>query len=150
MRKWISMFRQGHAILTVANRNRKDRVTRILLASHSIICKSPMAEILMRNLSERAAMWLLFYISAAATSREAIGNPSYHPARRKPENHGSFCAGHATRQMTICNYADCDLLIGMCQVNVLNMRHIFCGDPLEITRHLVEYAGRPVQEVADS
>lgn len=108
-----------------------------------------MAEIVMRNLSERAAMGLLFYISAAATSREAIGNPSYHPARRKPENHGSSCAGHATRQMTICNYADCDLLIGMDQANVCNMRRIFCSDPAEKIHLLMGYAGQLDQEIAD-
>ena len=149
MSKQISLFRQAQAILTVTNRNRRGRGTRILLASHSIICKRPMVVFVMRNLAEKSAMGKSFYISAAATSREAIGNPVSPPAHRKPAEQGNSCEGHAAQQMTICNYADCDLLIGMDQANVRNMRHIFCGDPAERIRHLAEYAGRLAQEVAD-
>ena len=149
MKKWISLFRQARAILTVTNRNRRGRVTRILLASHSIICKSPMAEIVMRNLAEKSAMGKSFYISAAATSREAIGDPSYPPAHRKSAEHGNSCEGHAAQQMTICNYADCDLLIGMDQTNVRNIRLVFCSNPEKKHYLLMEYAGQPGQEVAD-
>lgn len=126
-------------------------MTRIFLASLSIICKSPMAEIVMRNLAEKSAMGKSFYISAAATSREAIGDPSYPPARRKLEDYGSFCAGHAARQMTICNYADCDLLIGMSQVNVLNIVIFSAATQRRISFYylLMEYAGQSGQGVTN-
>ena len=108
-----------------------------------------MVVFVMRNLAEKSAMGKSFYISAAATSREAIGNPDYPPAHRKSAEQGNSCEGHAAQQMTICNYADCDLLIGMDQANVRNMRRIFCCDPAERIRHLAEYAGRLAQEEAD-
>ena len=124
-------------------------MTRILFVCHGNICRSPMAEYVMKNLVKKAAMGHLFHIASAATSREEIGNPVYPPAQKKLAEHGISCTGHAARQLTSCDYAEYDLLIGMDQANVHNMRRIFCGDPAEKIHLLMEYAGQPGQEVAD-
>lgn len=108
-----------------------------------------MAEYVMKNLVEKAAMEHSFYIASAATSREEIGNPVYPPAQRKLEEHGISCPGHVARQLTSRDYADYNLLIGMDQANIRNMGRIFCGDPAENIHLWMEYAGRPGQEVAD-
>ena len=124
-------------------------MTRILFVCHGNICRSPMAEYVMKDQVKKAAMEHLFLISSAATSREEIGNPIYPPAQRKLAEHAISCTGHAARQLTSRDYTDYDLLIGMDQANVRNMRRIFCCDPAERIRHLAEYAGRLAQEVAD-
>ena len=103
----------------------------------------------MKDLAKKAGLASQFHIESAATSREELGNPVYPPAQKKLAEHGISCTGHAARQLTSCDYADYDLLIGMDQANVHNMRRIFCGDPAEKIHLLMEYAGQPGQEVAD-
>lgn len=122
---------------------------RILSVSHGIICKSPMAEFVIRNLTEKGGMEYSFHVASATVKREEIGNLVYPSAQKKLAVRGISCAGHVARQLTSGDYAEYDLLIGMDQANVRNMRRIFCGDPEEKIHLLMEYAGQPGQEVAD-
>lgn len=117
--------------------------------SHGIICKSPTAEFVIRNLTEKGGMEYSFHVASAAIEREEIGNPVYPPAQKKLAEHGISCAGHAARQLTSCDYAEYDLLIGMDQANVCNMRRIFCSDLAEKIHLLMGYAGQLGQEIAD-
>ena len=122
---------------------------RILFVCHGNICRSPMAEFVMKDLVRKAGVDTQFQIASAATSTEEIGNPVYPPARRKLAEHGISCAGKTARQLTRADYGAYDLLIGMDQANLRNMRRI-CGGDLEGKIHLLlEYADRPGQEVAD-
>ena len=108
-----------------------------------------MAEFVMKDLVRKAGLENQFQIASAATSTEEIGNPVYPPARRKLAEHGISCAGKTARQLTRADYGAYDLLIGMDQANLRNMRRI-CGGDLEGKIHLLlEYADRPGQEVAD-
>lgn len=108
-----------------------------------------MAEFVMKDLVRKAGVDTQFQIASAATSTEEIGNPVYPPARRKLAEHGISCAGKTARQLTRADYGAYDLLIGMDQANLRNMRRI-CGGDLEGKIHLLlEYADRPGQEVAD-
>ena len=66
-------------------------MTRVLFICHGNICRSPMAEFVMRDLAEKAGLSAQFEIASAATSTEEIGNPVYPPARRKLAEHGIFC-----------------------------------------------------------
>ena len=86
---------------------------RILFVCHGNICRSPMAEYVMKDLVKKAGLEDQFQIASAATSREEIGNPVYSPARRKLAEHGISCDGHAARQLTSADYEKYDLLIGM-------------------------------------
>ena len=89
-----------------------------------------MAEFVMKDLVEKAGREAEFYIESAATSTEEIGNPVYPPARRKLAEHGIGCAGKTARQMTRGDYQRFDMIIGMDQWNLRNMRRI-CGDDPE-------------------
>ena len=124
-------------------------MTNILFICHGNICRSPMAEFVMKDLVEKAGLASQFRIASAATSREEIGNPVYPPARRKLAEHGIGCAGHAARQITVRDYQDYDLLIAMDSANLRNLRRFYGGDPAGKIHMLLEYAGRPGEEVAD-
>lgn len=121
---------------------------RILFVCHGNICRSPMAEYVMKDLVKKAGLAAQFHIESAATSTEEIGNPVYPPARRKLAEHGISCAGHAAHQLTREDYDRWDLLIGMDGANLRNMRRICGGDPAGKLRLLLDCAGRS-GEVAD-
>ena len=115
---------------------------KILFVCHGNICRSPMAEYVMKDLVKKAGLEDQFQIASAATSREEIGNPVYPPARRKLAEHGISCAGHAARQLRGSDAEEYDLLIGMDEANLRNMRRI-CGGSFNEKMHLLmEYAGR--------
>ena len=101
---------------------------KLLFVCHGNICRSPMAEFVMKDLVKKAGLEFQFHIESAATSREAIGNPVYPPARRKLAEHGISCEGHAARQLTNQDYEEYDLLIGMDQADLRSMYHICGGD----------------------
>ena len=124
-------------------------MAKILFVCHGNICRSPMAEFVMKDLVKKAGREAEFEIASAATSTEEIGNPVYPPARRELAAHGIGCAGHAARQLQQADYDPYDLLIGMDGANVRNMRRMCGGDPDGKIRLLLDFAGRPGQEVAD-
>ncbi len=107
-----------------------------------------MAEFVMKDLVKKAGLETQFHIESAATSAEEIGSPVYPPARRKLAEHGIGCAGHAARQLVPADYGQYDLLIGMDQANLRNMRRVCGGDPKGKLHLLLEYTSSP-GEVAD-
>jgi len=107
-----------------------------------------MAEFVMKDLVAKAARQDDFYIESAATSTEEIGNPVYPPARRKLAEHGIGCAGKTARQLTRADYDRFDLLVGMDDWNIRNMRRMCGGDPEEKIVKLMDYTNRP-GDVAD-
>ena len=121
---------------------------RILFVCHGNICRSPMAEFVMKDLVKQAGLENRFYIESAATSTEEIGNPVYPPARRKLAEHGIDCAGKTARRLTNSDYDRYDLLIGMDRANLRNMHRICGGDPGGKLRLLMDYTDRP-GDVAD-
>ncbi len=116
---------------------------RILFVCHGNICRSPMAEFVMKDLVEKAGLEDSFLIESAATSTEEIGNSVYPPARRKLAEHGISCEGKTARQMTRSDYNRYDLLIGMDSWNIRNMRNICGGDPEGKITMLMDYTSRP-------
>ena len=116
---------------------------RILFVCHGNICRSPMAEFVMKDLVRREGLSERFEIASAATSTEEIGNPVYPPARRKLAEHGISCRGKTARQLQRRDYARWDLLIGMDAANLRNMRRICGGDPEGKLRLMLDYTDRP-------
>ena len=116
---------------------------RILFVCHGNICRSPMAEFVMKDLVAREGLASQFVIESAATSTEELGNPVYPPARRKLAEHGISCAGKTARQMRREDYDRFDLLIGMDWANLRNMRRICGGDPDGKLHLLLDYTDRP-------
>ncbi len=115
---------------------------RILFVCHGNICRSPMAEFVMKELVSQAGREDDFYIESAATSTEEIGNEVYPPARRKLAEHGIGCKGKTARQMTRRDYDRFDLLIGMDAWNIRNMTRISGGDPEGKIRMLMDFTDR--------
>ena len=115
---------------------------RILFVCHGNICRSPMAEFVMKDLVKKAGVEREFSIASAATSTEEIGCPVYPPARRKLAEHGIGCAGHAARQLTAADYGRWDYLVGMDGANLRNMRRICGGDPEEKISLLLDWTDR--------
>lgn len=118
-------------------------MVKILFICYGNICRSPMAEYVMKKLVSDAGLSDSYEISSAATSTEEIGNPVYPPARRKLAEHGITCEGHSARQMTRADYDRYDLLIGMDRENMDSMRRICGGDPTGKQHLLMDYTDRP-------
>ena len=125
---------------------------KVLFVCHGNICRSPMAEFVMKKLVRDEGLEDQFYIESAATSTEEIwngkGNPVYPPARRKLAEHGISCAGKEARQTTRRDYARFDYLIGMDAANIRNMNRMYGGDPERKISMLLTHAGIS-RDVAD-
>ena len=121
---------------------------KILFVCHGNICRSPMAEFVMKDLVKKVGLEKEFLIESAATSREEIGNPVYPPARQKLAEHGIDCSGKTARQLQNDDYEEYDLLIGMDRANLRNMYRICGGDFDEKMHLLMDFTNRP-GEVAD-
>ncbi len=121
---------------------------KILFVCHGNICRSPMAEFVMKDLVDKAGLSNHFLIDSAATSTEEIGNGVYPPARRMLSKHNISCAGKTARQIRKSDYENRDLIIGMDSYNIRNMIRMFGGDPDNKIHLLMDYTSRP-GEVAD-
>lgn len=123
-------------------------MVKILFVCHGNICRSPMAEFMMKDLVKKEGLEDRFLIESAAVSREEIGNPVYPPAREMLARHGISCAGKRARQMTLRDYEEYDLLIAMDRSNLTRMERI-CGRDTQGKIHLMmDFTSRP-GEVAD-
>ena len=115
---------------------------KVLFVCHGNICRSPMAEFVMKDLVHKAGLDNQFYIESAATSTEEIGNEVYPPAKRKLAEHDISCKGKTARQMTRNDYQRFDLLIGMDDWNIRNMTRIAGGDPENKIPKRLDYTTR--------
>lgn len=122
---------------------------RILFVCHGNICRSTMAQFVFRHLACQQGREQEFYIDSAATSTEEIGNPVHPGTRRKLAQECIPCGGHRARQLRREEYDQFDLLIGMDDANLRNMRRMLGGDPEGKIRGLLDYAGRPGESIAD-
>ena len=121
---------------------------KVLFCCHGNICRSPMAEFVMKDLVKKAGREWEFEIASAATSTEEIGNPVYPPARRKLAEHGISCAGKTARQLRRDDYDKWDYIVGMDSANLRNMRRICGGDPEGKISLLMDWTSHP-GDVAD-
>ena len=124
-------------------------MTKILFVCHGNICRSPMAEFILKDMVTRAGIERDFEIASAATSAEELGNPVYPPAQRKLASHGIDCAGKTARRIREEDYDAWDLLIGFDAANLRNMERRFGGDPQRKLRLLTEYTERPGANIDD-
>ena len=121
---------------------------RILFVCHGNICRSPMAEFVMKDLVLKSGRSGEFFIESAATSTEELGNPVYPPARRVLAAHGIDCTGKYARQLTAGDYERFDHIICMDNANIRNATRILGNDPDGKITRLLDHTGRP-GEVAD-
>lgn len=125
---------------------------KIMFVCHGNICRSPMAEFILKDMAEKAGKADAFVIASSATSTEEIwngvGNPVYPPAAAELAKHGIFCEGKRAVQLQKSDYENYDLFIGMDNANIRNMHRILGGDPAGKIRKLMDHTARG-GEVAD-
>ncbi len=104
----------------------KDRIakTKILFVCHGNICRSPMAEFVMKDLLQKSHREHLFHIESAATSTEEIGNPIYPPAQGILREHGIFPYGKTARQITRSDFESFDHIVLMDKNNLRNLERL--------------------------
>ena len=121
---------------------------KILFICHGNICRSPMAEFVLKDMVKKAGLSSGFHIESAAVSAEELGNPVYPPARRELAAHGISCQGKTARLMTRADYDRFDLLVCMDSANLRRMERICGGDPQGKMSRLLDHTAYP-GDVAD-
>ena len=101
---------------------------KVLFVCHGNICRSPMAEFVLKDMVKKAGAAERFQIASVATSREELGNPVYPPARRELNSHGIACDGHRARQITAADVAGYDHIYYMDSNNARNLARMFPGE----------------------
>lgn len=121
---------------------------KILFVCHGNICRSPMAEFVMKDMVKKKGLLDMFEIASAATSTEALGEPVYPPARKKLQEKGLSCSGKTSRQMTSNDYGYYDFIVAMDRHNLRNMTRFVGNDPDGKVSLLMDYTPTP-RDVAD-
>lgn len=121
---------------------------RVLFVCLGNICRSPMAEFVMKDLVAKKAPDLQIHIESGATCSDEIGNPVYPPVRELLNKRGISCRSKTARQITRADYDRFDYIIGMEVSNMRSMLRIFGGDPEHKLSLLLDYTDKP-GDVAD-
>lgn len=121
---------------------------RVMFVCHGNICRSPMAEFIMKKLVAEFGLDSDFFIASSATSTEEIGNPVYPPAKAELAKHKIGCGGKTSVQLKKSDYDKYDYFIGMDSANIRNMKRIFGTDKDEKIYKLMTFAGKG-SDVAD-
>ena len=121
---------------------------KILFVCHGNICRSPMAEFVMKDLVQKAGRANEFVIDSCAVSNEEQGNPIYPPAKRKMQEHGIPFDAHRAHKITKSEFDAYDLVILMDQSNLNILSRIVGRDNLDKVHMLMSYAGSS-RDVAD-
>ena len=125
---------------------------RVLFVCLGNICRSPMAEFIMKSIISERGLSDRFYIASAAPSTEEIwngvGNPVYPPAKRELAKHGISCEGKRAVQITKADYGKYDYILGMEERNIRNILRIVGKDPEHKVKLLLDYSDHP-RDIAD-
>ena len=120
---------------------------KILFVCHGNICRSPMAEFVMKDLVRKDGT-IDAFIASAATSTEEIGNPVHHGTRRRLAAEGISVDGKYAVQMTKSDYDKYDYIIGMDSMNIRNIHRIVGDDKDNKVRKLLSFTGKDA-DIAD-
>ncbi len=103
-------------------------MVKVLFVCHGNICRSPMAEFVMKDMVKKAGKAVQFHIASVAVSTEELGNPVYPPARRELASHGIGCEGHHARQITQKDVDSFDHIYYMDSSNARYLQRMFPGE----------------------
>lgn len=121
---------------------------RILMICLGNICRSPMAEYVLRDLVSKEGLEHEIVVDSAATSRYQIGCTPHHGTRRVLAKHGIPCGNHRARQLTRRDYDRYDLIIGMDDENRWDILNILGDDPADKVHLLLDWSDHP-RAIAD-
>lgn len=121
---------------------------KILFVCHGNICRSPMAEFLLKDIVQKRGVADDFYIASAATSTEEIGNPVHYGTRNKLAQYGISTTGKYAVQLRRDDYDKYDYLLGMDEWNIRNMLRILKQDPEKKVHRLLDFSDNP-RDIAD-
>lgn len=122
---------------------------KILFVCLGNICRSPMAEFVLRDMLEKSGLSGRVIVASAATSDEEVGNPVHPGTRRKLSACGvPMDASKRATQLTRADYQEYDLIIGMDSGNLAAMRRLFGGDPEKKIFRLLDFTDAP-GDIAD-
>ena len=134
-------------------------VIKVLFICHGNICRSPMAEYILKDMVEKRGIKDMFVIESAATSTEEIwggvGNPIYPPAQAELRRHGigktpyTNFSGKRARQVTKTDYNRFDYLLCADSMNIRNTLRIIGTDPDNKIKLLLDYTGQAGRSIAD-
>lgn len=121
----------------------------ILFVCHGNICRSVSAQYIMQDMVNAAGLASEFLIDSAATTTEEIGCPIYPPMRRALGKKGVPIGDHVARLIRKADYDKYDLIVVMDDENRRHLRRILGNDPEGKIHYLMEYTGRPDEEIDD-
>lgn len=121
---------------------------RIMFVCHGNICRSTMAECVMKYLVAQRGVAEEFFITSSATSTEEIGNPIHHGTCRKLNEVGIPLCHHRAVQLRRADYNCYDLILGMDSANIRNILHIVGADPQGKVKRLLNFGSSP-RDIAD-
>lgn len=123
-------------------------MTKIMFICHGNICRSPMAEFIMRDMVEKQGRGSEFYIASSATSYEEIGNPVHRGTKAVLDNFGISSKGKRAVHLERSDYNKYDYLVCMDGANIRNALRILGDDPEGKVHKLLEFVGLDA-DVAD-
>ena len=119
-----------------------------MFVCHGNICRSPMAEFVMKDLVLKRGIADNFIIESSATSSEEIGNPVHYGTKKILNALNIDCSKKRAKRLTYKDYENYDYFIGMDEYNIINMKRLFLGDKENKVTKLLEYANI-YRDVAD-
>ena len=117
-------------------------MVKILFVCHGNICRSPMAEFVMKALVKEAGKENDFLMESAATSTEEIGNDIHYGTRQILIQNNIPFSKRCARQITKDDYVFYDYLIAMDEENIYYMKRKWNNDPGKKIQLLLEFAGK--------
>ena len=121
---------------------------KILFVCHGNICRSPMAEFVLKDMVKKRGIEKEFFISSAATSTEEIGNSVHRGTREKLKQYGISTEGKYAVQLKRQDYQKYDYILAMYKANVKNIQRIVGEDSQNKVHLLLSYAEKNT-DIAD-